>query len=225
MWRPRQIMPSAPELELRDLAGCRACPRLAAHHREVKTRYPDYHAAPVGAWGSRRHRLLIVGLAPGLHGAARTGRAFVGDASGHFLFSALHAAGFATHTNPELARLVDARLTNVVKCLPPGNAPTAAERSNCASFLRAELDTFAPGPGARNRVILTLGGVAHASVCRALELPGNSFAHGAELAAKKNLKLIASFHPSRLNVNTGRLNATMFNAVLERIKVMLDDRG
>ncbi len=225
MRRLHRTMSSAPDLELKDLAACRACPRLVAHHSDVRSRFPAYHAAPVGAWGSGRYRLLIVGLAPGLHGAARTGKAFVGDASGQFLFAALHAAGFATHAEPEAARLVGTRITNVVKCLPPGNAPTAAERANCASFLRAELDAFTPGPRAQTRVILNLGGIAHASVCRLLGLPVNSFAHGAELSVAPNFKVMASFHPSRLNVNTRRLTVDMLGGVLARIRDRLDGKA
>ncbi len=214
-------MRRAPEETLAGLAGCRRCPRLARHHLEVREQYPDYHAAPVGAWGSARHRLLIVGLAPGLHGAARTGKAFVGDASGEFLFTAMHATGFASNANPQRARLHGARITNAVKCLPPGNAPQAVETRNCAPFLQAELAAFTPGPRSAPRVLLTLGGVAHRAVCRALEVPGNDFAHGSERYLQPNLLLLASFHPSRLNVNTGRLTADMLQRIFERVRTEL----
>lgn len=211
-----------PDETLSGLASCRRCPRLARHHLEVREQYPDYHAAPVGAWGSAQHRLLIVGLAPGLHGAARTGKAFVGDASGEFLFAAMHATGFASAADPQKARLRNARITNAVKCLPPGNAPETSETRNCAPYLSAELAAFAPGRRAAPRVLLTLGGVAHRAVCRALGVPGNDFSHGGERRLQPNLLLLASFHPSRLNVNTGRLTATMLQRIFERVRNELE---
>ena len=214
-------MPEAPDDTLAELASCRKCPRLVDHLCSVRESYPDYHAAPVGAWGSQRYRLLIVGLAPGLHGAARTGKAFVGDASGEFLFKAMQATGFASSADPQKASLTNTRITNAVKCLPPGNAPTGAETTNCAPYLRAELESFTPPVRARPRVLLTLGGVAHRAVCRALGVPGNDFAHGCERQLAPNLLLLASFHPSRLNVNTGRLAATMLSDIFRRIQVEL----
>ena len=113
-----------------ELSACRACPRLAAHLATVREAHPDYHCQPVGAWGSPRARLLIVGLAPGLHGANRCGQPFTGDASGAFLFAALSRSGFASDPDPARARLRNVRITNAVKCLPPGNRPLAADRSS-----------------------------------------------------------------------------------------------
>ncbi len=201
---------------LADLSTCRRCPRLAAWHNTVARTYPDYHAAPVGAWGDARGRMLIVGLAPGLHGASRTGKAFVGDASGDFLFAGLNRLGFATHSEPAHAKLRGARITNAVKCLPPNNAPNSHEINNCIGYLRQELALFCP-PGVRKvRVVLTLGGVAHGAVCKALELRRTPFGHGLEYKICDNLILLSSFHPSRLNVNTGRITQHMLDAVLGR---------
>jgi uracil-DNA glycosylase family 4 len=146
----------------------------------------------------------------------------VGDASGEFLFAALHRQGFATHPEPARARLRNARITNVVKCLPPGNAPTSGEINACMGYLRAELGGFCPSNARRPRVVLSLGGVAHRVVCRAFEINGAPFAHGGEWQVRPHLHLLSSFHPSRLNVNTRRLTADMLDAVLERAAVCLD---
>ncbi len=205
---------------LASLPACRRCSRLVAKHKEVRLRYPGYHAAPVGAWGDPRARLLVVGLAPGLHGAARSGRAFVGDASGDFLFAGLARHNLATSADPQRAKLLNTRITNVVKCLPPDNAPTTAEINTCLGYLRTELQQFY-SPGVRKpRVVLTLGGVAHRVVCRALSVK-HTFAHGAECQVHPQLTLLASFHPSRLNVNTRRLTPVMFDTVLQRAQMSL----
>lgn len=203
------------------LRDCTRCPRLVAHHAEVRQSYPEYHAAPVGSWGDPRAKIVVVGLAPGLHGAARTGRAFVGDASGNFLFAALHRHGFSTSAEPANAQLRNMRITNVVKCLPPGNAPTATEVNTCAAHLELELMRYFP-PGARQpRVLITLGGVAHRAVARNIGLKEAGFGHAAvhRLSAKRHV--ISSFHPSRLNVNTGRLTAPMFDEVFTKAKALL----
>jgi uracil-DNA glycosylase family 4 len=210
------------KFDLSKLADCARCPRLAAHHAEVRERHPHYHAAPVGAWGDPRARLLIVGLAPGLHGATRTGRAFVGDASGEFLFAALHRQGFATDATPDQAALLNTRITNVVKCLPPGNAPKGSEVQSCMGYLQAELNAFCPAAVRKPRVVLTLGGVAHRAVCRALQVKGAAFSHGGTWRPRQNLLLLSSFHPSQLNVNTKRLTADMLDAVLASAGACLD---
>lgn len=208
--------------ELSSLPNCRRCPRLVARHAEVRQQYPGYHAAPVGAWGERRARLLIVGLAPGLHGAARSGRAFVGDASGDFLFAGLARTGLASDADPQRARLLNTRITNVVKCLPPGNAPTASEINTCMGYLRSELQSFYTAGVRKPRVILTLGGVAHRAVCRTLGVKGADFAHAGQWQIERKLALLSSFHPSRLNVNTRRLTPAMFDAVLRRAVTCLE---
>ena len=207
--------------DLSQLSACTRCPRLVAHLHQVAGQYPGYHAAPVGSWGDRRGRALLIGLAPGLHGAARTGKAFVGDASGDFLFRALHRAGFATEPDPRAARLRDMQITNVVKCLPPGNAPTSAELHLCMGFLRQELTALLPHSPRKPRVLIALGGVAHRAVGRALGLRGVAFAHGAEHAVADQLMLLASFHPSRLNVNTGRITETMLDDIFLRVRKLL----
>jgi len=130
------------------------CPRLVAHRAQVRESFPTYQAHPIGAWGPARARLLIVGLAPGLHGAARTGKAFVGDASGEFLFAALYRAGLCSSPDPHVAKLLQTRITNAVKCLPPGNAPNAAELNNCATFLQRELSEHYPPRTRQRRVVL-----------------------------------------------------------------------
>jgi uracil-DNA glycosylase family 4 len=203
------------------LSGCTACSRLSDYNAQIKTQYPDYHAAPVGNWGDRRCRVLVVGLAPGLHGAARTGKAFVGDASGHFLFQSLFRNGFATDPDPQKANLLGLRLTNVVKCLPPGNAPVAGEINKCALYLQHELATYVSPTARQPRVVLALGGTAHKALCRQYGLGGVRFAHGNVTQLAGGHFLVSSFHPSRLNVNTGRLTAQMFDRVLRQVRDLI----
>lgn len=210
-------------MKLSQLSSCRACPRLVQHHAEVAIKYPEYHANPVGSWGDRRCRVLVVGLAPGLHGAARTGKAFVGDASGDFLFERLYHNGFATHADPQQASLLNLRLTNVVKCLPPGNAPVASEINQCADFLAQELADLLRPQARQARVVLALGGVAHRAVCRTLGVPAGTFQHNGTIPLGKRHTLVSSFHPSRLNVNTGRLTKPMFDQVLHNVRTLLSD--
>ncbi|MCR9261386.1 MAG: uracil-DNA glycosylase [Pseudomonadaceae bacterium] len=211
-------------MKLAQLASCRACPRLVQHHAEVASQYPDYHARPVGSWGDKRYRVLVVGLAPGLHGAARTGKAFVGDASGEFLFEGLYDNGFATDPDPQQASLINLRLTNVVKCLPPGNAPIASEINQCAGFLLQELTHLLRPQARQARVVLALGGVAHRAVCRTLQIPAGTFQHNGTVALGSRHTLVSSFHPSRLNVNTGRLTRPMFDKVLRNVRSLLSGR-
>ena len=210
------------------LRECSLCPRLVAQRASVRLSHPDYFAAPVPVWGRKHARMLIVGLAPGMHGANRTGRPFTGDASGDFLFSALHRAGFSSAPAAADARLAGVRITNAVKCLPPQNRPTAAEIRNCRPFLAAEIAALRGVRPRRPRVILCLGRVAHDAVLRALpesdELPGASaraqskalpgFRHGQVVRAAAKLQLLDTYHPSRQNTNTGRLTAAMLDAVL-----------
>ncbi|XOV81634.1 MAG: uracil-DNA glycosylase [bacterium] len=208
-------------MRLTQLSHCRACPRLVQHHAEVIARYPDYHASPVGSWGDPRARVLVVGLAPGLHGAARTGKAFVGDASGEFLFARLYQNGFASHADAQQARLINLRLTNVVKCLPPGNAPLTSEINQCAGFLRQELSQLLLERARQPRVVLALGGVAHRAICRTLGISA-PFQHNAMCKLARRHALVSSFHPSRLNVNTGRLTDSMFDEVLQNVRQLLN---
>ncbi len=205
----------------RDLASCRACPRLAAHLDQVREQHPDYHCGPVPAWGRRDARLLIVGLAPGRHGANRTGRPFTGDASGAFLFRTLARAGFATSADPARARLRDARITNAVRCLPPGNRPTAGELDRCRGYLARELaELWRPGLR-RPRGVLALGRVAHRAVGAALGRPVPDFRHGAVTWLAPGLLLADTYHPSRQNTNTGRLTEAMLDGVVEEVRAHL----
>ncbi|MEF8834440.1 MAG: uracil-DNA glycosylase, partial [Halofilum sp. (in: g-proteobacteria)] len=156
--------------------ACRACPRLAAHLDAVHAQYPDYHCAPVPAFGDPAARLLIVGLAPGEHGANATGRPFTGDYAGRLLYATLHAFGFASapvsSTADDGLRLTDCRITNAVKCLPPGNKPTGAEIRECNGFLQAEIAMRPP------TVVLALGRVAHDATLRALGLRQRDYRFG-----------------------------------------------
>ncbi len=203
------------------LLRCKACPRLVATRQTVSARHPDYHAAPVPPWGRRDARLLIVGLAPGMHGANRTGRPFTGDASGRFLFAALYRAGFVSAPDADDAGLIGVRITNAVKCLPPENRPRAPEINNCSPYLRAEIDTLRGRAPRRPRAILCLGGLAHDAVGRALDHRLLPFAHGQEQIVDGRLVVVDTYHPSRLNTNTGRLTAEMLDSVLVRLRARL----
>jgi uracil-DNA glycosylase len=198
---------------------CRRCPRLAAFLDAVRLEEPDYFCRPVPPFGGRNARLLIVGLAPGMHGANRTGRPFTGDHAGILLYRTLHKYGFAsgpvsTSADDDL-RLIDARITNSVKCLPPANKPLPLEIKTCNDFLRAELRQLP-----RARVILALGTVAHAAVLRACGLPngGRRFAHAAEHPLGGERVLLDSYHCSRYNTQTRRLTAAMFEEVIGRAR-------
>jgi len=201
---------------------CRRCPRLARHLDQVRAAHPGYHCAPVAPFGSGRFRLLVVGLAPGLHGANRTGRPFTGDHAGILLYRTLHEHGFASR--PESVcprdglRVRACRITNAVKCLPPANRPLPAEVRRCNPFLATELAALAPGG-----VVVALGAVAHAAVLRALGLPAARarFAHGAEHAFPGGRRLIDSYHCSRYNTNTRRLTPAMFRRVFARARHLL----
>lgn len=206
----------------RTIESCQKCPRLSQHQNAVKLLHPDYHCAPVGPWGVARPRLLIVGLAPGLHGAGRTGKGFVGDASGAFLFSSLHEYGFSSSSDPEKARLQGAVVTNIVKCLPPKNRPSSVEKRQCEGYLRQELAEFSPSRKAKPRVVLCLGRDAYESVMRVVGAATKPFAHNQRIELAENYHLVGSFHPSRLNVNTGRLTRAMFNDMFSNIKALLD---
>ena len=168
-----------------------------------------------------RPRLMVVGLAPGLGGAGRTGKGFVGDASGAFLFKSLHRFGFASHQMPERARLRSTVITNIVKCVPPANRPVSQEKRNCEKFLSKELLDFAPSRRANNRVILCLGRDAYEALDRFFKLRSKPFAHGLHIQVQKNLFLLTSFHPTRLNVNTKRLTQEMLDAVLGNAESLL----
>ena len=180
---------------------------------------PGWHNAPVALFGSFDARLLIVGLAPGLKGANRTGRAFTGDSAGALLYETLIATGFARATHrddpSDDVMLIDCLITNAVRCVPPANKPTGTEIASCRRFLSATIQNL---PSLR--AILALGRIAHESTLRALgeRLAGCPFAHGARHVLPAGILLFDSFHCSRYNTNTGRLTPPMFQAVFEDIR-------
>ena len=201
---------------------CRACPRLAAFLDEVGERYPDYHCGPVPPFGAADARFLIVGLAPGMHGANRTGRPFTGDHAGILLYQVLHRYGFATRDHSDAAddglELVDCRITNAVKCLPPANKPVGAEINTCNSFLASELRSLPEGA-----VVLALGGIAHRAIVKAMALRQADFKFGhAALHDLGAFRMLDSYHCSRYNTNTGRLTEAMFDAVFAEARSLLE---
>lgn len=202
--------------------NCTQCPRLAGFLQTVKARYPDYHARPVSAFGDTDAKLLIVGLAPGMHGANRTGRPFTGDYAGILLYQTLHKYGFATRSESVSAddglQLTGCRITNAVKCLPPENKPVPQEIKQCNQYLSIELDQFVQQGGA---AVLALGTVAHQAALLSLRLKAKDypFAHGAVhcLPSGSGVRLYDSYHCSRYNTQTKRLTAEMFEQVFANI--------
>jgi len=198
---------------------CRACPRLATFLDEVRARHPDYHARPVPAFGDPAPGLLIVGLAPGMHGANRSGRPFTGDYAGVLLYETLHKFGYASAPQSlaadERLTLTDCRITNAVKCLPPANKPEPGEIRECNRYLAAELEAL-PGHAS----ILALGQIAHQAVLRAkgLKLKDYPFAHASDYHLPGGRRLVSSYHCSRYNTQTRRLTPEMFEAVFTRIQ-------
>jgi uracil-DNA glycosylase family 4 len=197
---------------------CRLCPRLAGFLDEVKQKYPDYHARPVAPFGDANAKLLIVGLAPGMHGANATGRPFTGDYAGLLLYEALYEFGYSNQVLSESLHdglvLTNCRISNAVKCLPPQNKPAGDEITQCNHFLAAELAVLPEGA-----VILALGTVAHQAVLKALQLKTSSarFAHNVQHALPNGQVLVDSYHTSRYNVQTKRLTKAGFTEVFQRI--------
>jgi len=202
--------------------SCRRCPRLARHLEQIRAQHPDYHARPVAPFGPRRARLLIVGLAPGMHGANRTGRPFTGDYAGILLYETLHRFGFASRpvslNAQDGLRLVGCRITNAVKCLPPVNRPLPSEVRCCNSFLAEEIESLPP-----HAVILALGTVAHSAVLMAVgaRRRDHPFRHGARHELPHRLVLYDSYHCSRYNTQTRRLIPSMFRSVFAAIRAHL----
>ena len=201
---------------------CPLCPRLAAFRNDWRAREPGWFNAPVASFGPKEARLLIVGLAPGLQGANRTGRPFTGDFAGDLLYQTLIEFGFAkghygARVDDDLV-LVDARVTNAVRCVPPANKPTPQEITTCRKFLQATIAEM------KNlQAIVALGRVAHDSVVRALDtkLSAAKFGHG-NVAKIGALNLFDSYHCSRYNTNTGVLTENMFRAVFAAARKKLD---
>jgi uracil-DNA glycosylase family 4 len=205
--------------------ACNHCPRLVSFLEEQRKACPDWWNGPVPTWFSDANQvsLLIVGLAPGLKGANRTGVPFTGDASGDLLFATLEKFGFATgakaKSNPQNITLHKTAITNALRCVPPHNKPTASEASNCRPFLVSTIERFH-----NLQTIITLGITAHQSTLRALEVPQKdaTFGHGVsyELIRSSNtpISIISSYHCSRYNVNTKRLTVEMFEEIFRLAK-------
>lgn len=202
---------------------CRRCPRLATFLDEVHAAHPGYWSRPVPSFGDDDARVLVVGLAPGLHGANATGRPFTGDWCGPLLYGTLYRHGFAVRATSEARgdgqSLVDCRIANAVKCLPPANKPELDEIRRCNGYLTNELARLP-----RLTAILALGTIAHRAVVEAygLKVAAFRFAHGARLALPSGATLFDSYHVSRYNTNTGRLTEAMFDAVVRSIRDHLD---
>jgi uracil-DNA glycosylase len=195
---------------------CPLCPRLAAFRQECRSEFPDWWNAPVPAFGDRKAWLGIVGLAPGKQGANRTGRPFTGDYAGELLYATLIKYGLAEgeyRADPgDGLRLTGAIILNAVKCLPPANKPEPREIATCRNYFEAALAALPTV-----QILVALGQIAHVAAARALGLPPAStkFGHGAENIAPDGRILLSSYHCSRYNQNTGRLNASMFESVFE----------
>ncbi len=208
---------SAPAFDLK----CTLCPRLADFLTEVRAKHPDYHARPVPPFGDPEAQLLVVGLAPGYHGANASGRPFTGDYAGILLYETLYECGFSTAPESISAdddlKLINCRITNAVKCLPPQNKPIGSEINTCNAFLQAELNGLKPGS-----VIIALGSIAHNAVIKAegLKQKDFKFGHCHEHQLPEHI-LIDSYHCSRYNTQTRRLTAAMFKKVFRRAKALL----
>jgi uracil-DNA glycosylase family 4 len=212
----------------REVVECHACPRLVAWREQVardkvaRFRSCEYWGKPVPGFGDPDARLLIVGLAPAAHGGNRTGRVFTGDRSGDFLFGSLHRTGYANqptseHRDDGLA-LTDCFITATVKCAPPQNKPTPAERDTCRSFLERELALLA-----RVRVVVALGQYGWDAVCAHHRVrPKPRFGHGAEASLRDGRTLLGSYHVSQQNTFTGKLTPGMLDAVFRRARQIAD---
>lgn len=217
--RPRPDWPSDSVIFDRD---CTACPRLAAFLAQGREEYPNYYCLPVPPFGDPEARLIIVGLAPGFHGANATGRPFTGDHAGLLLYRTLHKFGFASRPESIAAddgmRLINCRITNAVKCVPPENKPLPAEIRNCSRFIAAELAGVTEGS-----VLLALGSIGHNAALQVLGLKAQQFkfAHAAEHGLPRGMTLIDSYHCSRYNTQTRRLTEEMFEAVFARAAELL----
>lgn len=204
-------------------AACPLCPRLAEFRARNRASFPDWHNAPVASFGDINSRLLIVGLAPGLRGANRTARPFTGDWAGDLLYQTLDkfalSQGVYGSCIDDGLRLLDCRITNAVRCVPPENKPIGAEIRACATFLQAEINAME-----NLEVILALGGLAHGAILSVLGAKKSvfKFAHQAQHALGDHPLLVNSYHCSRYNTNTRRLTEAMFEDVFRDIRRLLD---
>lgn len=211
-------------LELLPDKNCDLCPRLKAFIDDNRIKFPDQYNAPVPAFGARDAELLIVGLAPGLKGANFSGRPFTGDYAGDLLYGTLLKFGFATGQFEaridDSLKLINARVTNAVKCVPPQNKVTGDEIKTCLQFLKTEIATMP-----KIRVIMSLGLVSHNAVLKAFDQKqsAHKFAHGAQHAISEDITLIDSYHCSRYNTNTGRLTTAMFEDVFTAIRTIIPE--
>ena len=207
--------------------NCRQCPRLATFLDDVKSQYPSYFSRPVPSFGVSGTPFLIVGLAPGMHGANRTGRPFTGDYAGDLLYGSLYKFGFASSAQPldeagnanAALSLQNCRITNAVRCLPPQNKPEPAEIRQCNGYLAQELTLLPQGAA-----VMALGTIAHNAVLMALRLRKAEFVfkHGAQHRLPGGLTLFDSYHCSRYNTNTKRLTTQMFEDVIANISAHLE---
>ena len=206
---------------------CRRCSRLSGFLDQVRVEHPDYHALPVSSFGKEGSRFLIVGLAPGMHGANRTGRPFTGDFAGNLLYGSLHKYGFASSADPlneendanPVLQLLNCRITNAVRCLPPQNKPEPIEVKTCNGYVAEELAMLPKGSA-----VLALGTIAHLAVLMALKLRKTEFpfGHGVRHELPGGLTLFDSYHCSRYNTQTKRLTTAMFEAVIGDITKHLE---
>jgi uracil-DNA glycosylase len=219
-------MQSQLEKHNEEIIACRKCPRLVAWREEVAQvkrkayRDHDYWGKPVPGFGDPRAHVLVVGLAPGAHGSNRTGRQFTGDASGDFLFPALHRAGFANQPMAESRSdgllLTDMYITASGRCAPPDNKPSTEELNNCQPFLEREIQLIQP------RVIVCLGKIAFDRVLKIVAVRGLKFSHGAAYQLESGVWLLCSYHPSQQNTSTKKLTVIMFDAVWAKAKDLAD---
>lgn len=216
---------------LEGLESCTRCPRLGAFIAELKParnrQRSDYHNAPVNGFGELQARVCLIGLAPGAHGANRTGRPFTGDGAGNFMYPLLYQAGFSTMANvasiDDGLELRDLYITNAVKCVPPENRPNTEEFAACRPYLETELKALS-----RLRVVIALGHGAHSTLLRLYQARGLvkrlsdvPFGHGNKFLLANGVWLVGCYHTSRYNVQTGRMNAEMFIGLLTQVRALL----
>ena len=217
------------ELELlnQEIIACRKCPRLVAWREEVARvkrkayRDQEYWGKPVPGFGDPRARVLVVGLAPGAHGSNRTGRAFTGDASGGFLYPALHRAGFANQaeavSRSDGLRLIDLYIAATARCVPPDNKPSPEELDNCRPYLQRELEILKP------KAIVCLGRIAFERILKIYAVRNSmwKFGHGAFYQLENGTWILCSYHPSQQNTLTGKLTAKMFDDIWQKAKELI----